>query len=90
MPVIHRSLLSRPFGWKRLSFIGPSYPIKDAGAAAIVAAVIALSSHLSIKTVATGIETDQQFREAQAAGIDFVNKAILMRTRSRFGAFSGC
>jgi diguanylate cyclase (GGDEF)-like protein len=53
----HRSLISN---------------IKTPERAAIVAAVIALSSHLSIKTVATGIETDQQFREAQAAGITFV------------------
>jgi EAL domain-containing protein (putative c-di-GMP-specific phosphodiesterase class I) len=53
----HRSLISN---------------IKTPERAAIVAAVIALSSHLSIKTVATGIETDQQFREAQAAGINFV------------------
>ncbi len=54
---LHRSLISN---------------MKMPERAAIAAAVIALSNSLSIKTVAIGIETDQQFREAQAAGINFV------------------
>ena len=40
--------------------------------AAIVSAVIALGSGLDIKTVAEGVETEQQFQLLRAAGVDFV------------------
>jgi diguanylate cyclase (GGDEF)-like protein len=54
---LHRSLISN---------------VKMPERAAIAAAVIAFGRGRLIKTVAIGIETDQQFHEAQAAGINFV------------------
>jgi diguanylate cyclase (GGDEF)-like protein len=54
---------------------------KRAECRAIISAVLALGSGLSIKTVAEGVETEEQFQLLRAAGVDFVQGYLFGRPR---------
>jgi EAL domain-containing protein (putative c-di-GMP-specific phosphodiesterase class I) len=52
---------------------------KRSDCSAIVAAVLALGSGLGIKTVAEGVETEEQFLLLRAAGVDIVQGFLFSR-----------
>ena len=52
---------------------------KRADCAAIISAVLALGSGLNIRTVAEGVETEQQFQILRSAGVDFVQGYLFAR-----------